>query len=409
MMDAQYDLIINGGGMVGASLACALADCGFRIAVIEAAAYDSSGQPSFDTRTIALTYSSGLIFRNLGIWQGLSASEATAIRHIDVSDESAGGRVRLRSQDVAREALGWNVEARALGNRLYETLGEFENVSIYSPMTLRTFSISNNGVFVEVGKEGSSTANRLFAKLLVVADGSNSKLRDQLGFSARRISYSQSALVCRVESNTFNRGGAYEHFTRSGPLALLPIGEKGYSVVWTRHQEELDAALQLSRSEFVNELQARVEDCAVQIENLVGERKTYPLFLNHLKKFVRPRVVVVGNASHTVHPVAGQGFNLALRDVAALTQVLKNHRRRNWDIGSYDVLAKYERWRIRESNNVTWFTDSMVRTFSNQFPILTPARNWSLDILQTMPPLKRWLLYRTMGMYGRQPELAREI
>ena len=409
MMDAQYDLIINGGGMVGASLACALADCGFRVALIEAAAYDSSNQPSFDTRTIALTYSSGLIFRNLGIWHGLNAADATAIRQIDVSDESAGGRVRLRSQDVAREALGWNVEARALGNRLYEMLGEFENVSIYSPMTLNTVSVTDNGVLAHVGDDHSSKTNRLFAKLLVVADGSNSELRNQLGFNVQRNSYSQRALVCRVESDRFNRGGAYEHFTRSGPLALLPIGEKGYSVVCTQHQEELDSALQLPRSKFLDVLQARFGDCAGHFENLVGERKTYPLSLSQLKKFVRPRVVVVGNASHTVHPVAGQGFNLALRDVAALTQVLKNHRRRKWDIGSYDVLAKYERWRIRESNYVTWFTDSMVRTFSNQYPILTPARNWSLDILQTVPTAKRWLLHRTMGMYGRQPELAREI
>lgn len=409
MKDAQYDLIINGGGMVGASLACALAACGFRVAVIESTSHDRSDQPSFDIRTIALTYSSELIFRNLGVWDRLGASEATAIRHIDVSDESAGGRVRLRSEDAGCRALGWNVEARALGSCLYATLAEFENVSVFSPMTLRTVSISHNGVFAKVSDERSSATSSLLAKVLVIADGSNSALRDQLAFNVRRVSYSQHALVCRVESDRFNRGGAFEHFTRSGPLALLPIGERGYSVVWTLQPEELAAYLQLSRSEFVNELEARFGDRAGQLESLVGERKTYPLSLTRLKKFVRPRAVVVGNASHTVHPVAGQGFNLALRDVAALTQVLNDHRRRKWDIGSYDVLARYERWRIRESNNVIWFTDSMVRAFSNQYPILTPARSWSLDILQTVPPAKRWLLCRTMGMYGRQPELVREV
>lgn len=408
MKDAQYDLIINGGGMVGASLACALAVDGFRVALIEATAYSSSDQPSFDTRALALTYSSGLIYRNLGIWHGLNPSEATAIRQIDVSDEAGGGRVRLKSQDVGREALGWNVEARALGHRLYETLGALKNVSIFSPMTLRNFSIVNHGVVAQVGDDCSSPTNQLFAKLLVVADGSNSELRDQLGFIVRRNFYNQRALVCRVESDRYNRGSAYEHFTNSGPLALLPVCEKGYSVVWTQHLQELDEIMQVSRSEFLNKLQERFGDCAGQFEKLIGERKSYSLSLSHLKKFVRPRVVIVGNASHTVHPVAGQGFNLALRDVAALAQVLNDHRKRKWDIGSYDVLAKYERWRIRESNNVTWFTDSMIRAFSNQFPILTPARNWSLDILQTVPPAKRWLLYRTMGLYGRQPELARE-
>ena len=409
MKAESYDLIINGGGLVGASLACALAAHGFRIALIEASAYDSADQPSFDTRALALTYSSGTIFRNLNIWQALSESEATAIRYIDVSDAAAGGLVRLRSEDVGREALGWNVEARALGRQLFRALSKFEHIDLYSPMKLQDLSISGSGVLAKAGTENAATAQQLSARLLVIADGSNSMLRDQLNFSAKRTQYRQSALVCRVESEWPNRGGAYEHFTRSGPLALLPIGETGYSVVWTLEQDELERIRKLNRSAFIESLQSQIGERPGKLKNLVGERKIYPLSLSHLKKFVRPRAVVVGNASHTVHPVAGQGFNLALRDIAALAQVLSTHRRRGWDIGSYDVLAKYERWRARESNNVTGFTDSMIRIFANDLPILAPARSWALDILQTVSPVKRMLLMRTMGLYGRQPELAGEV
>ncbi len=409
MKAEPYDLIINGGGLVGASLACALASHGFRIALIEASAYDSKNQPSFDTRALALTYSSGTIFRNLNVWQGLDESEATAIRYIDVSDAAAGGLVRLRSEDVGRQALGWNVEAQALGKQIFRVLGEFENIDLLSPMRLQDLSFTESGILATVRENRGASVQSLSASLLVVADGSNSALRDELNFSAYRAEYRQSAVVCRVESDAPNRGGAYEHFTRSGPLALLPIGERGYSVVWTQEQDELKRTMQLSRSAFVESLQNEIGERPYKLRNLVGERKIYPLTLSHLKKFVRPRVVVVGNASHTVHPVAGQGFNLALRDVAALAQVLSTHRRRGWDIGSYDVLIRYERWRSRESNQVTGFTDSMIRIFANELPVLTPARSWVLDLLQTAPPVKRMLLMRTMGLYGKQPDLASEV
>ena len=404
----NFDLIINGGGMVGASLACALAQFGFRVALIEATEYGSAKQPSFDGRALALTYSSGVIFRNLQVWQGLSNTEATAIRHIHVTDAAAGGYVRLRGQDVGREALGWNVAADALGQQLLRTMAKFDNISIFSPTTLRNVKLDHFGLQAELAGASASHPTHLHARVLVIADGSNSKLREQLNFHPRRSQYRQSALVCRVESDRPNRGGAYEHFTRSGPIALLPFGEAGYSVVWTLEPNDLKTVTQLSRNAFLLHLQEHFQDVAGQFRQLIGERKTYPLVLSHLQRFVRPRVVVVGNASHTVHPVAGQGFNLGLRDIAALAQVLSDHQRRGWDIGSYDVLVKYERWRTRESVNVTGFTDTMIRLFANEYPVLTPARSWGLDLLQTVPPIKRLLLQRTMGIHGRQPALAVE-
>ncbi len=406
MKTEEFDLIINGGGMVGASLACALGYYGFKVALIEVSPYASAEQPSFDGRALALTYSSGAIFRNLGVWQKLRATHATAIRQIEVSDAAAGGYARLHAKDVGRDALGWNVEARALGVNLLQVLKSNGQVAIFSPMTLTDLELCGSGVAAEVSEVNTGGVNRLSAKLLVIADGSNSALREQLRFKARRIHYRQRALVCRIEADRKNRGSAYEHFTRSGPLALLPVGESGYSVVWTQEPDEIEDSMRLSRRDFLHKLQACFGDGAGCFQNFIGERKTYPLTLSYLNQFVRPRVVVVGNASHTVHPVAGQGFNLALRDAAALAQVLNENRARGWDIGSYDVLARYERWRARESQNVIWFTDGMLRVFANDWPVLTPVRNLGLDLLQTMPPFKRWLLKRTMGLHGRQPELT---
>ncbi len=406
MKTDKYDLIISGGGMVGASLACILVGYGFKVALVEAAAYSSANQPSFDSRALALTYSSGVIFRNLNVWQGLSTTEATAIRQIDVCDAAAGGRVRLTAKDVGREALGWNVQARAIGAQLLEVLESNECVSILSPMILKQVEINDAGVLAIADDSEGGTGHPLSAKLLVIADGSNSVLREQLKFKPRSIPYRQRALVCRVETDRKNRGSAFEHFTRSGPLALLPFGENGYSVVWTQEPEDLDEVLQLSRSEFLVRLQTIYGDRAGQFKQLLGERKVYPLTLSYLKNFVKPRVVVVGNASHTVHPVAGQGFNLGLRGVAALAQVLRDSHNRGWDIGNIEVLSKFERWRSQEGEFVTGFTDGLIQVFANEYPVLTPARNLGLDLLQFLPPAKRWLLERTMGMHGRQPDLA---
>ena len=406
MKTDKYDLIISGGGMVGASLACILVGYGFKVALVEAAAYSSTSQPSFDSRALALTYSSGVIFRNLNVWQGLSTTEATAIRQIDVSDAAAGGHVRLTAKDVGREALGWNVQARAIGTQLIRVLESNECVSILSPMIIQQVEIDDAGVLAIAEDSEGGSGRPLSAKLMVIADGSNSALRKQLKFTPRSIPYRQRALVCRVETDRKNRGGAYEHFTRSGPLALLPFGEKGYAVVWTLEPEDLTEVLQLSRSEFLVRLQTVFGDRAGQFNQLIGERKVYPLTLSHLKKFAKPRVVVVGNASHTVHPVAGQGFNLGLRDVAALAQVLRDARNRGWDIGNIEVLSKFARWRSQEGEYVTWFTDGLIQVFANDFPVLTPVRNLGLDLLQLLPPAKRWLLERTMGMHGRQPDLV---
>ena len=404
---ALYDVVISGGGLAGASLAIALAENDFKVAVIEAKPVERGDHPSFDVRAIALTLSSGAIFRNLGVWKRLDTNATTPIQQIEITDFHRRGKVNMHASDVGAEALGWNVEAAVLGDRIYQRLGEKQNVTVFSPARVSQTAVSDQRVEVCVQFNESQQSTRLVAKLFVVADGGTA-IRSELGFKVYAKAYRQKIVVCRVDTDRPNRNKAYEHFIRSGPLALLPVGDTSYSVVWTAQPDETQMMMTLPSEQFLSKLQQKFAQRVGEFRALTGERKSYPLALSKLHKFVRPRVVVVGNASHTVHPVAGQGFNLALRDAAALAQVLAVHRRRRWDIGSYDVLANYERWRTHDSHAVTWFTDSLIRVFANDYPLLSVVRNLGLDVVQTMPSLKKRILMRTIGFHGKQPDAVVE-
>ena len=404
--NGKFDLVISGGGLVGGSLACALAPSNLKIALIEATRFDSLDQPSFDARLIALTYSAKNIFGALNVWQKMEPDEATAINRIEVSDCSRRGCARLNAEDVEREALGWNVQARALGRHIFQRLQETENVSIFSPARTTELVIHDDRVDISVESIEDRNVRKLTGNLLAVADGGRSNLRELLNFKVRRKPYSQQALVCQVKANKPNRGTAYEHFTKSGPLALLPVSERSYALVWTLEVQEAERLQAASDELFLTALQNEFGERAGSFVALAGDRNTYPLKLSELDSAIRERVVVVGNAAHTVHPVAGQGFNLGLRDVAALAEVLETHSRRGWDIGCYDVLVNYERWRKREGRAVARFTDGLIRTFANDYPLLSLVRNFGLDVVQATPLFRRFLLTRTMGLHGRQSRLV---
>ncbi len=401
---SDFDVVIIGGGLTGASLACALAQQEFKVALVEA---NDLNAPSsgFDSRRIALTRSSGSVFHNLGVWDMLAADAVTEIRAIEVTDQRFRSRVNLQASDAGYDALGWNASARALGQALCTRLAGAGEAAVFSPLRVAAVRIRESAVAVSASADGGSRDEQLFAKVLVAADGGGG-LGAQLGFCARRREYAQRALVCAIESDQPHFNIAYEHFCGSGPLALLPVRERDYSVVWTLERDTLAHLLTLPEDAFLAHMQAAFGGRAGKFLRIIGQRTSYPLVLSKLRKFVKPRIAVVGNASHTVHPIAGQGFNLALRDVAALTEVLTSHRYRGWDIGNYDVLTRYQQWRLRESESVGWFTDGLVRAFANRDPVVSFVRNLGLDAVQAVPEVKRQLLRRTMGIYGKQAQLA---
>ena len=407
--ESEFDLIINGGGLGGSSLALDLASSEFRVAMVDIRSFQDTERSGADTRAIALTYSSGVIFRRLGLWDRLPSDSITAIRQTEVTDSSMRGVVQLRASDVGYDELGWNVEAQVIHDELHRCIDESEFVSMFDHSELCDLRIDDDRVTCNAESKEDQPTHALKAKVLVVADGGESGISDSLGFTGRQKLYEHHALVCRVECDRPNRQIAYEHFIRTGPLALLPSGDTGYSVVWTLEPDEAERLRTVTSDQFLDELQSIFEERVGRFVGLESERNVYPLRYSMLREFVHPRVTVIGNAMHTFHPVGGQGFNLALRETAELAEILTRYRKLGWDIGNYDVLSQYQHRRIRESHAVAGFTDGLISIFANDYPVQSRIRNLGLDVIQAVPPLKRMLLKRTMGLHRMSaPDAGRE-
>ncbi|MDA8364368.1 MAG: 2-octaprenyl-6-methoxyphenyl hydroxylase [Gammaproteobacteria bacterium] len=403
----DYDILIVGGGMVGASLGIALGGGGLRVGVIESVPYGEAGQPSYDDRTVALAYGSKRIFSTLGVWDSLqSAAGVTAISRIHVSDRGHFGFTHLDADAAGVEALGYVVENRVLGAVLSARLRATAGVELLQPATL--MSVDFAGDIATVGLDHAGLVRRLAARLVVAADGGDSAVRSLAGIAVRRADYGQTAVVANVSVELPHRGTAFERFTEHGPLALLPMSENRCSVVWSLPTDQADAVLALPDAVFLERLYDSFGSRLGRFTK-AGKRRTYALALTRVAEHVRPRLALIGNAAHTLHPVAGQGFNLGLRDVAALSQVLAEAWHRGDDPGDVSVLRVYADWRRRDNLAVSTFTDGVVRLFSNNFAPLVAARNFGLVAVDLFPGIKRALLQRTMGLAGRLPRLARGL
>jgi len=406
MSHTDFDIIIIGGGMVGASLAVALGRLPVRVALVEAVAFESGAQPSYDDRTIALSFGSKRIFDGLGVWSRVEARGATAIKRIHISDRGRFGFARLAAADAGVEALGWVVESRALGQALRPALEEVDNLTLLMPATMENIVLAPEQASVHV-RQGDGLRS-LTARLVVAADGGRSAARERLGIATTRRDYGQSALVTNVTPELPHGNVAYERFTDTGPLALLPMSDNRCAVVWSAAPEQAEALRALDDAAFLARLEERFGSRLGRLRK-VGRRGVYPLTRTDVAEIVRERLVLIGNAAHTVHPVAGQGFNLGLRDVAALAEVLSGALRAGEDIGGAAALARYADWRRRDTRAIATFTDTLVSVFSNDLGPLAFARNLGLIGVDLLPPAKRALLRLSMGLSGRLPRLARGL
>lgn len=399
----KYDLVIVGGGLAGASLACALADTPLRIAVVEAIPFDSDTQPSYDERTLALTWSSRRIFEGIGVWQAIAGREAEPILSIHISNRGHAGIARLDHCQAGTAALGYVVPTRVIGRALQEKMEASPGVVLHCPASVTRVATSPGGALVAMELEGVERV--VETRVVVIADGGRSPVCAQLGMKPEIRPYAQSVLLTIVSVDRDHHGIAYERFTEHGPLALLPLSDRRYAVVWTLPPEEIELHREQPDDAFLADLQCAFGDRAGRFSR-PGNRNVYPLGLSRLRRPVRERLVVIGNAAHTVHPVAGQGFNLGLRDVAALAETISDADLRGADIGAPEVLERYAEQRQRDTFMVTTFTHGLIRVFSNEFPPLALARNLGLGGVELLPPLKRLLLRRTMGMSGQPSRLA---
>jgi 2-octaprenyl-6-methoxyphenol hydroxylase len=403
---ADFDVLIIGGGMAGASLACALGNSGLQVAVVEQFPLRSASQPSYDDRTVALAYGSKRIFAAMGVWDAIVERGASPIEHIHISDRGHFGFTRLHASQAGVEALGYVVENRTLGEALLDAMAGYPAVTLLCPAAMQHIDVDDDVARVTIRLENAQRT--LTSRLVVVADGGRSGAREMLGIPTREVPYGQTAVVANVTPARCHGQVAYERFTPTGPLALLPMTENRCALVWSVAPEEVDGLLALADDVFLARLQERFGERLGAFVK-VGRRNAYPLTLTRVGEHVRKRLALIGNAAHTLHPVAGQGFNLGLRDVAVLAQVLRDAVAFERDPGDLGVLRRYADWRRRDNFAVSTFTDMLVRTFSNSFPPLAAARNLGLMAVDVCPPLKQALVRRTMGLAGRLPRLARGL
>ncbi|HEX22634.1 MAG TPA: 2-octaprenyl-6-methoxyphenyl hydroxylase, partial [Chromatiales bacterium] len=326
------------------------------------------------------------------------------------SDQGHFGITRLDSRDEGVEALGYVITGRALGQGLVASANELDNLDLISPATLRELKLGEDHATAVIERDGQREA--ITSALVIAADGGDSSVRRLLDIAVTEKDYHQTAIIANITPQRPHENVAYERFTAHGPLALLPLdaqdGEQRCSLVWTHDPAQTKHLLALDDNGFLRELQ---DAFGWRLGRLlkVGQRASYPLRLIQAREQIRPRLALIGNAAHTLHPIAGQGFNLGLRDVAALAQVLSEACRTDRDLGELAVLEEYACWRERDHRKVIGFTHALVHTFSNRFPPLSLARNLGLLATDLLPPLKHALARNAMGIGGKLPRLTRGL
>jgi 2-octaprenyl-6-methoxyphenol hydroxylase len=398
----EYDLVIVGRGLVGGSLACALAQTGLRILVLEAVPMDAAEQPSYDERVIALGWGSRRILEGIGLWPEIAA-EATPIHRVHVSDRGHFGFAHLDCRDEGVEALGYVAPARLLGRAIRSGVGPVE---VLCPAALLGLRVEPGWVDLEVTTNGAARLVR--TRLLVAADGGNSGIRQRLGLAVRERPYGHDAVITTVTADRPQPGVAFERFTDTGPLAMLPMTGGRYSVVWTVREGQSGELLALPEAAFLDRLQGRFGYRLGRLSR-PGRRVAYPLKLVNARETVQPRLVLIGNAAHTLHPVAGQGFNLGLRDVAALAEVLAGAARQGVDPGGSANLGAYRRLRGRDQVRAAALTDSLARLFVIPWAPVRVARSIGMLGLDLAPGLRHFFARRFMGLGATQPRLARGL
>lgn len=402
---SKVDVLISGGGMVGMTLALALAQGGLTVQVVDTQAPADTLAPSFDGRVSALAFAVIRMFRQLGVWDGL-APHAQPINEILVTDAKLGGApspfsLHFDAQEVGAEALGHIAENRYTRAALQAVATQQPRLTIKAPARVKDVTVQAGQALVTL-----DDGQQVGAALVVAAEGRQSPLRDQMGIGVTGWSYPQTGIVATVEHEKPHNGVAYEHFLPSGPFAILPMTGNRSSLVWTERRTKVHGLLALDEAGFHAELSRRFGDHLGAI-HAAGHRWSYPLAFHIARDYVRPRFALAGDTAHGVHPIAGQGLNLGLKDVAALAEVLLDAARLGQDIGGLDVLKRYERWRRFDSLVMGAGMDAMNRLFSNDIAPLRHLRDLGLGIVDSIGPARRFFMRHAGGDVGKLPRLLK--
>jgi 2-octaprenyl-6-methoxyphenol hydroxylase len=401
----QVDILIAGGGLVGLPLGIALAKGGLRVAVADAAPQARRLDPRFDGRVSALAYASVRMLAALGVWEHL-APHAQPIHEILVTDGAIGRApspfsLHFDAQEVGTNALGHIAENRHIRLALQEAAAATPGLELIAPSAVKS-------VTVEDGRASAILADgpAIAAPLVIAADGRDSPLREQMGIGKVGWSYPQTGIVATVEHERPHNGVAYEHFLPAGPFAILPLPGNRSSLVWTETKARAPGLLALDEAGFNTELARRFGAHLGKVK-AGGPRWSYPLSFHIARDFVAPRFALAGDAAHGIHPIAGQGLNLGIKDAAALAEVLLDAARLGRDIGALDVLRRYERWRRFDSFALAASTDALNRLFSNDLAPIRALRDIGLGIVDSIGPARRFFMRHAGGDIGKLPRLMK--
>jgi 2-octaprenyl-6-methoxyphenol hydroxylase len=397
----DVELLVAGGGLNGLLLGIACADAGLQVAVIDRQDAATMLDEKFDGRTSAIAYGSKLVLDGVGLWKAIE-DEAEPIREIRVADDDSPLFLHYDHRDLGSDApLGYIVENRVLRRALLDRARELPRLQLLTPRVVGGVTADDGATIATLG-DGA----QLRARLVAAADGRESPLRRAAGIRTVEWRYKQTGIVVTVAHELPHAGIAIEHFLPAGPFAILPMTGNRSSIVWTEDAALAPHIVALPDAEFTAELAARFGGFLGAIEP-VGPRWAYPLSLMQAERYIDRRLALVGEAAHVIHPIAGQGLNVGIRDIAALAEAVIDARRLGLDIGDESVLERYQRWRRLDAVLLAGVTDGLNRLFSNTIAPVKLARDLGLAAVNRLPPLKRLLMQHAMGTLGDRPRLAR--
>ncbi len=402
----HYDVLIIGGGMVGLTLACALGDrlghSRLKVAVVEATEPGEIGE-DYELRVSAISRASQQVLTNLQAWPGMVARRVSPFQHMHVWDATGDGEIHFDAADLGVDALGHIVENRVTQAALLEQLNQQDNIDWICPARVEHIEYlpEQSRVRLDDGRE-------LQARLLVGADGANSRVREAADIGLDVAAYGQKGVVCVVATQMAHQATAWQRFLPSGPLAFLPLGDGRCSIVWSADDSQADALVAMDDAEFCRQLEQAFGRKLGEIES-VGPRAAFPLIRRHAEAYVKSGLALIGDAAHTIHPLAGQGVNLGILDAASLAQVVLAASKHQQNFAALGTLRKFERWRRGENSLMMYSMSGFKNLFSNERSELSLLRNWGLDVVNQLGPVKHRFMRHAMGLEGDLPELAQSI
>lgn len=397
----SVDIAIIGGGMVGLTVAAALENSGLRIAIIESKLPDTELADLPDVRVSAISRASENILEHVGAWQGIVARRASPYSSMKVWEQDSFARIEFEAEQIAQRNLGHIVENRVIQLSLLEKVSKQENVTLLAPERCSNIMFGESEAWLNL-----ESGKAVTAKLVVGADGANSWLRQQVDIPLTHWDYGHSALVANIRTVESHDKTARQIFRPEGPLAFLPLGEDNLnSIVWSLDPLHAENLVSMPEEEFNKQLTAAFDNqlglCKVE-----GERQAFPLKMRYAKDFVKERVVLVGDAAHTIHPLAGQGVNLGLADAAALAETINELHQEGKDIGLKTNLRPFERWRKAEAAQMIASMQGFKELFSGSNPIKKLVRGIGMSLTNEVTPVKDECLKRALGVSGRLPKIA---